>query len=207
MISLTAKYVTEEKTRQILEPYLPILTSCLKVPWQQWERLKEEKTYDLWFPLTPRTRACFLYDHICHQIRHQFEGICGVTITEEHGFLLLNVQNLLLIRFKKLNSFGQASNVHTQQQKDYNLQLELPGIPNSAARITAGYLLDKLQNDVEDIRVVLPIGARARQVIWSYSILGNRIEAIQPEMEFEEPVKPKVKAKRVTQVARKTSEQ
>src|SRR6266550_8191741 len=135
MISLPANYVPEEEAKQILEPHLLTLSNCFKIAWQQWKRF-DQKAPELRFPLAPRTRACFIYDHICHEIKHQFEGKSGVTIDDKPGFLLLNIENLLLIRFKKLNTASQASNIPTIQQNIYNLQLELPGIPNSAARIT-----------------------------------------------------------------------
>ncbi|HYT43547.1 MAG TPA: hypothetical protein VEP90_14510, partial [Methylomirabilota bacterium] len=157
MNSLPANYISEEATREILKPHLSTLTNCITTPWQQWERFGEIAP-DLRFPLIARTRACFIYDHICHEIKHQFEGISGVSVDDRRGFLLLNIENLLLMRFKKLNKSFQASNIATYQQENYSLQLELPGIPDSAARITAGYLLDKIQAGMKDIRIVFPIG-------------------------------------------------
>jgi len=144
---------------------------------------------------------------MCHEIKHQFEGVSGVSIDDKHGFLLLNIENLLLMRFKKLNKFYQASNIATIQQDTYNRQLELPDIPDSAARVTAGYLLDKIhQAGMKDIRVVFPVGPKGKNILWSFSILGTNVEAVQPEMEFEEPAKPRVKAKGIVQETRKTGE-
>lgn len=206
MITLPANFVSEDEARKILEPYLTTLVNCIKAPWQKWERLNEIAP-DLRFPLTARTRACFIYDHICYEIKHQFAGISHATIDDHRGFLLLNIENLLLVRFKKLNSSYQSSNITTDQQNRYNCQLELPGIPNAAARVTAGYLLDKIQAQIRDIRVTFPVGSNGRNVLWSFSILGTAIEAIQPEIGFEEPAKPRVKAKGITQDTRKTSTQ
>jgi hypothetical protein len=207
MISLTANYISEEEAQKILEPYLLTLTNCMKVAWQQWERLNEFDNSRIRYPLTARTRACFIYDHICHEIKHQFEGVSGVSIDDSRGFLLLNIQNLLLMRFKKLNRFNQASNIATYQQETYSLQMELPDIPDSAARITVGYLLDKIhQAELRDLRVVFPVGSRGKNILWSFSILGTKVEAIQPEIEFEEPAKPRVKAKGIVQETRKTGE-
>jgi hypothetical protein len=68
------------------------------------------------------------------------------------------------MRFKKLNKFYRASNIATYQQEVYNLQMELPNIPDSAARITAGYLLDKIhQADMKDICVVFPVGSKRKE--------------------------------------------
>ena len=121
---------------------------------------------------------------------------------------MLNIENLLLMRFKKLNKFYRASNIATYQQEVYNLQMELPNIPDSAARITAGYLLDKIhQADMKDICVVFPVGSKGKNILWSFSILGTNVEAVQPEMEFEEPAKPRVKAKGVGQNKKETSGQ
>lgn len=203
MLFLPSNYISEEDAKKILEPHLIILSNCIKAAWLKWENLNEIAP-DFRFPLSSRTRACCIYDHICHEIKHQFLETKGVYVSESRGFLLLNIDGLVLIRFKKINSLNKSSNIATYQQYVYNAQLELPGIPNSAARLTAGYLLDKFQASIKDMRMTFPM---RKGVLWSFSLPGTEIQAIQPPMPFEEPVKAKVKAKGVSHDTKKMSEQ
>src|SRR5579862_5340370 len=77
-ISLPDNYLSEEDAKKILEPHLDVLTNCFKAAWQKWQRFStDSSTADLRYPLSPRTRACFIYDHICHEIKHQFNEISG----------------------------------------------------------------------------------------------------------------------------------
>lgn len=193
------KFLAEEKARKILNPHLPKLADCFKSAWQKWDRLAEVAP-DLRYPLSARTRAGFIYDHICNEVRHQFEGVPGVTLVDSVGFLILTIENSLILRFKKLNKRDQSSNISTAQQERYIQQEPLPGLPEGT-RLTAGYILDKIQAQIDDIRVTFPVGKRAKDILWSFSILGTGIDVMQPQLalDFEEPVRAKIKVKGLTE--------
>src|SRR5690348_15539777 len=90
MISLLENLISEEEAKRILDPHLTKLAHCFQVAWQQWETFGTDASA-IRYPLSARTRACFINDHICHQIRHQFADVNGVTYDDRHGFLLLNI--------------------------------------------------------------------------------------------------------------------
>lgn len=67
-------------------------------------------------------------------------------------------------RFKLVDGAGRHSNYQTQQQKDFDDQLELPGIPPPAIRLTSGYQPDDAAQAIERILVARPLGPSIRWV-------------------------------------------
>lgn len=187
---------------KILEPHELNITEAFKVAWQAWQALCQSQSELLRRPLGARTRANFINDHICHEIKQRFNDMPGVSIAEHMGFLILNFSNLVLLRFKMLNDARQASNIQTQRQKDYDNQLELPDLPPKAIRIVAGYQLDRVtQTQISDILITRPV---RKNVLWHYSILKDGVATLQSSLLAEEqpsqtaqPEKRRVKAKKL----------
>ena len=65
---------------------------------------------------------------------------------------------------------GKHSNYQTQQQQDYDDQLTIPGFPDRAFRLTAGYQLDASGSALERIMIARPIG---REIFWTAQVTMN----------------------------------
>jgi len=150
-----------------LHPYLDELSGCIRAGWVAWEDLGTREP-GLRLPLGPRTRACFVYEHVVFAIRQRFTNRPGVHINERRGFLELLIGSKYLIRFKKLNKNLQSSNIPTKQQKRwFDLQLELPDMPPQAMRLVAGYRLNLAGTEIEQLAITQPVG---RKIRWALDI-------------------------------------
>jgi len=182
----------QDEAADLLKPYVEAIRDCILKAWHQWEEfgqvLPEARR-----ALCARTRANFLYDHICQAIIHRFDGVDGVSINTRRGFLMLNIRDRALVRFKKLDKNLHASNIATYQQVRFTLQMELPGIPKGVTRLVAGYQLDRSQTAISDMVVTQPYGNRLN---WFYSI-GTTGEIVRIQEALPGPVPaPRVRAKR-----------
>ncbi|MEA2561337.1 MAG: hypothetical protein QOH06_2841 [Acidobacteriota bacterium] len=153
-----------------LGPYLSALHECIASGWQAWE-LFGEIAPALRLPLTNRTRANFIYDHITTGARARFADLKRVKISENRGFLELLIASRYIIRFKKLNKSGRSSNIQTKQQlRWFSIQLELPDMPPAAVRLIAGYQLNLLGTEVANVLVTRPVGS---VIEWSFSLADS----------------------------------
>ena len=76
---------------------------------------------------------------------------------ERRGLFLVGFDGRLTISFKKLGPGKKTYNIQTRQQVDFNLQIDLPGIPK-AVRLNVGYVLDTSQTSIKDVLVTLQTG-------------------------------------------------
>jgi len=157
--------VSENAARPTIEPHFDAFRKIIEESWNTWAELGQ-KAPQLKAPLSAHCRARFIYDHIVFRARAHFDGKKGVKIHEKHGFLILNIDDKLTIRFKKLDDKRRTSNIPTRQQVLFSMQLEMPGMP-SASRLVAGYQLDQLQLSIKEIAITCPVG---RKVEWFISI-------------------------------------
>ena len=84
------------------------------------------------------------------------------------GLEVLNYWDLALIRLKKVNGAGRWQNYATPQQRKYDDQLPLPGLPPEAVRLVVGYQPDAAFSAVERIIVSRPLGKTIR---WTAQIV------------------------------------
>src|SRR5262249_14108699 len=70
-------------------------------------------------------------------------------------------------RFKKVDATGRHENVQTFQQRAFDDQLELPGLPAEATRLTSGYQPDVSGETIERVIIARPIG---RSMLWSSQV-------------------------------------
>lgn len=72
------------------------------------------------------------------------------------------------IRFKKMDEDGRWSNAPSQQQRDFDRQLPLPGIPFPPLNLVVGYWPNALGTDVERVQVARPCG---KAIDWCAAIV------------------------------------
>lgn len=140
--------IPRDQALAVVADFLPVFNDCLDKAWQFVEKLFEEAPERRpAFSLT--TRANMLYDRMTQLIRQELEGQPRTRMETRGRMLLLVIDSLLVVRFKKLDGTLRAKNVHTTSQRmDYH-QLSLPGIENPGlTRLTFGYRLDETATEI-----------------------------------------------------------
>jgi hypothetical protein len=115
-----------------------------------------------------RTAANCVYDHAFHNLREQLDGEPGCHFLNRRGLEVLNYFDLALVRLKKVNGAGRAQNLRTKQQRDYDDQKSIPGLPDAAVRLIVGYQPDAAFSFVERVIVSRPLGKTIR---WTAQIV------------------------------------
>jgi hypothetical protein len=182
-------YISQSEAESVLNPYKPKLQRVIYDAWAEWERIPDEHRSKL----NARARANCLYAFMVHYARVYFADEPEVTLLERRGLFLIGIANRITIRFKKLRHGKKTSNIMTHQQINFNLQLDLPGIPK-AVRLTVGYILDVTQTRIKDVVVTLFQG---RQLEWDFSINPQVATVVQmPINATQPPRKARVRAKK-----------
>jgi len=196
-IQLDFDLIEQPKAECILAPHIPMLRTCFHTAWESWEKFGAMLP-ELRYVLTARTRAGFVNDHICQEVKVRFARVADARVEEVRGLVLLTLYDsstnepALIMRFKKLNRELLSSNIPTKQQRDFSRQLSFPEIP-SVTRLTAGYQLDMLQSAIKDLWVTCAVQSN---VLWAIPILddgegGIEIEFVEPILDARQPrVKP-----------------
>lgn len=119
---------------------------------------------------SPRTRANILWDWFTGEAKLKLAAIPGVRVELQPNTVWYFVDEMFLLRFKKLTHDGFTSNYPTQAALAYHDQQEdLEGIP-PVWRLDVGYILDQTETAIDDVRVVLRNGNR---VEWQYSLFDE----------------------------------
>jgi hypothetical protein len=113
------------------------------------------------------TMANCIRSHAWTEVVRRFEGKKGFNLLRLGRLNLLLHRHETVWRFKLVDSSGRRSNYQTEQQKDYDDQLPLPGLPTEAVRLTSGYKLDEASHAIERIVVARPIG---REIEWASQV-------------------------------------
>lgn len=116
---------------------------------------------------TDRAMANCIYSHAEKRLIAAADETAGIFAIDVRGLRVLNYQDRALARFKKVKPNGKHSNYQTKQQRDYDDQRTLPGIPEPAFRLTAGYQLDASGSALERIMIARPLG---RNILWTAQV-------------------------------------
>ncbi len=180
--------ISESQAKAILEPYHPVIHSCVASAWRRWE---QQLRFSVALP-SARYAANTMYELMVDEVRRQLTQLPGVTIIEGQRFLV-GIGGLVL-RFKKLNSALETSNYPTDTAMMFDAQLVLPGIPEGP-RITVGYRHDRFWSRLLDVVVV---ASASKQVLWSYSVVPPAAKVIDMPRRQQQPAatESRVKAKK-----------
>lgn len=93
--------IFQGRAEQLITPYQEMLRICVAQAWNAWlGKLENDPAF--FFALSPRTRANIVYDHICENIKNEFRGQDGITLTDECRFLVVGIKDEILLRLKRL---------------------------------------------------------------------------------------------------------
>ena len=112
-----------------------------------------------------RTTASAIYDHVLGGFQREFMGEAGFAFLKLRGLIVLNIRDVIVARFKKVNENGIHRNLQTEQQKDLDRQADIPGLPPAASRIVLGYQPDAAMSLVERVTVRDPFNGWAAQIV------------------------------------------
>lgn len=157
-----ALLISEQEAKFILEPHLSAFRQVMENAWQDWISIPDEQRVKL----DARSRASCLYAFIMHHAKTRFDNVPGLKLIEKRGLFLVDVNDKVVVRFKKLGANKKTRNASTKQQITFGLQLELPGMPQ-AVRLNVGYVLNLTQTAFEDLFVTLQQG---RKLKWDFPI-------------------------------------
>jgi len=154
--------LSQSEVQTVLEPYHHLLRKVVEDAWQIWESVPAT----IRAMLSPTAQATMIHDFVEHEVRNQLGHLPGVVLGECQRLFFAEVERKVVIRFKKLDSLGRASNVQTEQVKKYNAQGFLPGVPD-VIKLNLGYTLDQTNTSITSIMISMPNG---RHIAWHYSI-------------------------------------
>jgi hypothetical protein len=113
------------------------------------------------------TAANCVRAHMLMAVIRRFDGVPGCHVLDINSFKVLNYRDLAVLRFKKVDAAGRHHNYQTAQQKDFDDQEPLPGLPAEAVRLTSGYQLDVSGQAIERIIIARPIG---QSIMWTAQV-------------------------------------
>lgn len=124
---------------------------------------------------TARAMKNNIYAHAETRAYQKESDTPGLNVLDVRGLKVLNYLDKVVFRLKNVNAEGKHSNNDTQQQRDFDDQLPLEGLPDAAIRLVAGYQLDEAGLSLERIMVARRIG---RNVVWTaqISVIDEAVE-------------------------------
>lgn len=118
------------------------------------------------------TRAALnaIYDHVWHEYQREFADEAGFHfMTLEGGLNVLNIRDIVVVRAKRVDANGIHANHDSKQQRAFDRQLSIPGLPPAAVRVVVGYELDPAFSEVVRTIVRRPMG---KSTGWSSQIVS-----------------------------------
>lgn len=178
------KLVDIKGAEQLIGKHYPALRAVIESGWEAWEELGK-RTPDLRSPLGGSVRARYIYDHIARRAETEFGGVKDVSLRKQRGYLVINFDSKLIVRFKKLDSRYRSRNPRTPTADKYFSQSRhcLPGMEDDATRLSAGYVLNRHGTALIDIGIACPNGPG--DPFWKNSLFEHLAENTLPHPELK----------------------
>jgi hypothetical protein len=149
--------LNQAEAESLLEPHMLNISAPVYAAWRDWEALPPEDRR----PLTPRTRANWLFDHTVDHAKTTLDRPPTYTLTEQPGFLVVTVEDRVAIRYKKLDEELGISGIRTGQFRLWHEQIPLDGL-HGLTHLVAGYQVTEFGR-LSGVMVVCMKGYR---VLW-----------------------------------------
>lgn len=116
-----------------------------------------------------RAQAACTYAHIVAAADRRFIGRIGIRLLDIRGLKVWLFESASVVaRFKKMDEDGRSRNYPTKQARDFDRQMELPGLPSKPLRLTVGYLLDNTATEFVRCQIARPDG---RNALWCGAVI------------------------------------
>lgn len=114
---------------------------------------------------TSRAALNSIYALVWKGYQREFGELPGHHVFDVRGLNVLNVGDIVVARAKSVDANGRHSNNPTKQQKDFDRQIPLAGLPAEAIRVVIGYQLDVAYSKVERVIVRHTMGDWVSQIV------------------------------------------
>lgn len=112
-----------------------------------------------------RAALAAIYSHAWMGYKRELGEMNGFNFLKVRGLHVLNINDEVVLRAKRVDANGLHVNYPTRQQRDFDRQLPIPGLPPEAVRVVVGYHLDPAFSVVERVIVRSPLYQWAAQVV------------------------------------------
>jgi hypothetical protein len=114
---------------------------------------------------TSRAALNSIYSLVWKGYEREFGEMSGFHLLNMRGLNILNIGDQVVVRAKRVDANGLHVNNPTQQQKDFDRQIPLAGLPPEAVRVVIGYELDPAYSTVERVIVRHTMGDWVSQIV------------------------------------------
>lgn len=114
---------------------------------------------------TSRAALNSIYALVWKGYQREFGELPGHHLFDVRGLNVLNIRDIVVARAKRVDANGRHSNNPTKQQKDFDRQIPLAGLPAEAVRVVIGYELDLAYSKVERVIVRHTMGDWVSQIV------------------------------------------
>jgi len=114
---------------------------------------------------TPRAALNSIYALAWKGYEREFGEVPGLHLLNIRGLNVLNIADKVVVRAKRVDANGRHVNNLTDQQRDFDRQLPLIGLPPAAVRVVMGYELDLAYSTVERVIVRHTMGDWISQIV------------------------------------------
>jgi hypothetical protein len=112
-----------------------------------------------------RAALAAIYRHAWMGYQRELAEQSGFHFLTVRGLHVLNIQDKIVLRAKRVNENGIHVNNPTKQQRDFDRRQPLPGLPPEAVRLVVGYQLDPAFSMVERVIVRNPQSGWVAQIV------------------------------------------
>jgi len=118
---------------------------------------------------TDSAAAHNVHCHIVPEFEREFSEEAGFNFLAGRGRLrVVNIQDRIVGRWKKVNEEGLHRNHDSEQQRKFDAQEQLPYLPPAALRVTFGYEPDAAFSQCQRVMVARPQG---KEIVWAAQII------------------------------------
>jgi hypothetical protein len=184
---LASPILSKEEAVELLRPHFADFRNIEDGAWQKWMSLPERHKLD------SRARANIVHCLIVNMALERFSKVKGTKPVRGGNTFWLYIGDHIKTRFKKLDRKKLYRNYPTRTQLKLALQGNIPGIL-PGTYLTLGYLLDDLEQTIEQHLVTLQVGKR---VIYEIDIDAELGQAVTPVVPMPTPIAPATTERRV----------
>jgi hypothetical protein len=152
----------QEMAMAVLEPHFATLTEIYS---SAVDLYNEGTSARIRAEHTSRAALNSIYALVWKGYQREFGDLPGHHLLDMRGLNVLNIADKVVVRAKRVDANGRHRNNITKQQRDFDRQLPLAGLPPEAVRLVIGYELDPAYSTVERVIVRHTMGSWVSQIV------------------------------------------